>query len=95
MVGGHYWGTFTIQGGVLYASTLAPRGRIYRIFPGSRSELALESDVGPITGLNFSPAGDLYLTFGTASVYRTRDFGPLERVLHDDSAQFTDVALRH
>jgi hypothetical protein len=95
MVDGDYWGTFGIHGGVLYAGTLNQRGKIYRIFPDGRSELALETDFGPITGLAMSPAGELFFAVGSAKVYRTTDFRAIGLALEDSAAQFTDVALRH
>jgi hypothetical protein len=94
-VGGDFWGTFSIRGGVLYAGTLAPEGRIYRIFPGGRTELALESGRGPITGLTFAPAGELFFTTDSTKVFRTSDFRTSELVLEDPAAQFTDVAVQH
>jgi hypothetical protein len=95
MVDGDYWGTFGIHGGVLYAGTLTQRGKIYRIFPDGRSELALETDFGPITGLAFSPAGELFFAVGSAKVYRTSDFRAVGLALEEPAGQFTDVALRH
>jgi hypothetical protein len=94
-VDGDYWGTFTIRGGVLYAATLTPQGRVYRIFPGGRSELAFESGQGPTTGLTFGPSGELYYATDSAKVLRTADFRRSETVLEDPAAQFTDVAVQH
>jgi hypothetical protein len=95
MVGGDFWGAFTIRGGVLYAGTLSPRGRIYRVHPGGRSELAIESGLGTITGLSFSPGGELYFATGSAKVFRTSDFQTTELVVQEPASQFTDVAVRH
>lgn len=94
MVGGDFWGTFAIQGGVLYAGTLTAHGQIYRIFPTGRSELAAETNLGPIHGLAFATTGNLYLATGSQKIYRTRDLRTYDAVLHDPAGQFTDVTPR-
>lgn len=94
MVGGDFWGTFAIHGGVLYAATLTPQGHIYRIFPGGRSELSAETNLGPIHGLAFNNRGELYLATGTGKIYRSHDFRSFDTALLDPAAQFTDVTLQ-
>lgn len=88
-VGGNWWGTFTIRGGVIYLTTFENPSRVYKLASNS-PELIAELPF-KVSGLTAAADGNFYFSDGTNQVYRTADFQSVEPAFRGEH-KFTDVA---
>ncbi len=91
-VGGNWWGTFTIRGGVVYLATLDGPSRLYKL-NGNTLERVFEQNVSAVKSLTAGPDGDFWFTTNDQQVYRTRDFVTVTSVLRGE-LNWNDVSLR-
>jgi hypothetical protein len=89
-IGGNWWGTFAIQGGVTYLATLESPSRIFKLTSGGVERVFPENS-HRIQGLSAGDDGAYYFCDGTDHVYRTTDFQNVE-VAFRGARNFTDAA---
>jgi hypothetical protein len=90
-VGGNWWGTFTVQEGLVYLATLDNPSRLFKLTT-SGPEKVFGNNRFQIQGMSSTVDGKFVFVDGTNKVYRTSDFENVE-TLFDGKRNFTGVAV--